>query len=269
MHVYWMEQTGMDIPLDDSWLSFREASRCDGFRFPKRRADWRLGRWTAKGAVASYLSLPAHPEGLAAIEIRPAASGAPEVFIADGPAPVAISLSHRAGRALCVVAPIGACLGCDLEAIESRSNAFIADFFTPEEQQIIARVHGLEQQRRLALLWSAKESALKALHEGLRLDTRTVVVSFEPEARDREEWAPLHVRHGEQGFDGWWQEWGDLVRTIVVDRPPDLPVHLESAPGFLNKAFESHPAMNDSREHSHTANSDGGLRVMVRCRSAG
>ena len=269
MHVYWLEQTGTDIAVANSWLSFREVAWCDGFRFPRRRADWRLGRWTAKRAVASYLGLPDHPQGLAAIEIRPAASGAPEVFIADDRAPVAISLSHRAARALCVVAPIDAGLGCDLEAIEPRSSAFVADYFTPEEQQIIACEPGREQQRRLALLWSAKESALKTLHEGLRLDTRTVIVSFELEARTGEAWAPFHVRYDERVFDGWWREGDNFVRTIIVDPSPDLPVHLESAPGFLNKTFRITGRNERFAAQYISCEFDGGLRTMVRCRRAG
>ena len=75
-------------------------------RFAKRQADWRLGRWTAKNAVAAYLNLPSDPQALTDIEIRPAPSGAPEVFIADQPARVTISLSHRAGVAACAVTPV-------------------------------------------------------------------------------------------------------------------------------------------------------------------
>ena len=84
-------------------------------RFAKRRDDWRLGRWTAKRALAAYLNLPSNPQTLADIEIRPAPSGAPEVFVANKPAAVTISLSHRGGVAACAVAPSGMELGCDLE----------------------------------------------------------------------------------------------------------------------------------------------------------
>ena len=40
-------------------------------RFAKRRADWQLGRWTAKHAVAACLQLPADLPSLASIEVRP------------------------------------------------------------------------------------------------------------------------------------------------------------------------------------------------------
>ena len=101
--VYWLEQTEADVPAENDWLSARESVRLSGLRFAKRRADWRLGRWTAKCAVASFLNLSTDAQGLAQIEIRPASSGAPEVFVANEPAAVAISISHSSGAAACAV----------------------------------------------------------------------------------------------------------------------------------------------------------------------
>ncbi len=170
MEVYWLERTEADLPTDNDWLSASEAASLNGMRFAKRRDDWRLGRWTAKRAVATYLILPSDRQILAGIEIRPMPSGAPEVFIANQPAAVTVSLTHRAGAAACAIASSGVALGCDLEVIEPRSEAFIADYFTAEEQQLIQRMSATERPRLLALLWSGKESALKALRTGLRLE---------------------------------------------------------------------------------------------------
>ena len=46
--VAWLEQSEADLPPHDDWLSVDEALQLDRLRFAKRRADWRLGRWTAK-----------------------------------------------------------------------------------------------------------------------------------------------------------------------------------------------------------------------------
>jgi 4'-phosphopantetheinyl transferase len=92
--VYWLEQTQADVPAENDWLSARESVCLSGLRVAKRRADWRLGRWTAKCAVASFLNLSMDAQDLAQIEIRPASSGAPEIFIANEPAAVAVSISH-------------------------------------------------------------------------------------------------------------------------------------------------------------------------------
>ena len=245
MDVYWLEQTEADLPVENGWLSASEVLRLNGMRFAKRHADWRLGRWTAKRALAVYLNLPSHPQALADIEVRPAPSGAPEVFIANQPAGIAISLSHRAGVAACAIAPSGAELGCDLEIIEPRSDAFIADYFATEEQELIERTSAADRCRLLAMLWSGKESALKALRTGLRLDTRSVTVSpvlplqhEDESAKDPARlfqsscgpngWNPLHVVYeGGQIFHGWWQSTGDLLRTMVASPPPAPPIFLE------------------------------------------
>jgi 4'-phosphopantetheinyl transferase len=250
MEVYWLEQTEADVPRDFDWLSATEAARLNSMRFAKRRADWRLGRWTAKRALAVSLNVPAHPQALAEIEIRPAPSGAPEVFFANKPAPVTVSLSHRAGTAVCAVALSDAALGCDLEVIEPRSNSFVADYFTTEEQALVARAFAGDRSRLCALLWSGKESALKALRAGLRLDTRCVIVSpidalgrQGKEGDERTEdsalavrssgrlnsWRPLHVRYTNgQTFRGWWHHTGNLLRTIVAAPPPAPPILLKN-----------------------------------------
>jgi 4'-phosphopantetheinyl transferase len=224
MDVHWFEQTDADVPADNDWLSEGEAARLLDIRFPKRRAEWRLGRWTAKHAVAAYLN---QLHSLAQMEVRPAPCGAPEVFLAEKPAPVVISLSHRDGLAVCAVAPSGIALGCDLETIEPRSDAFVADYFTAEEQAMVARASVTDRSRIVALLWSAKESALKALRAGLRLDTRCVtatpVDALEPAADDLNGWRPLRVRcTGDQVFPGWWRCTGNFVRTLVT-APASLP----------------------------------------------
>jgi 4'-phosphopantetheinyl transferase len=247
MDVYWLEQAEADVPAGNEWLSASEAARLNAMRFAKRRADWRLGRWTAKRAVAAYLDLPGDLQALADIEICPAVSGAPEVLMANTPAPPTISLSHRDGTALCMIAPFGSALGCDLELIEARSDAFVADYFTTEEQALVAQVCLEDRPRLLALFWSAKESALKALHEGLRQDTRSVRVTLRdaprsgdvsgqepgvdpalPFPQDRDNvWHALQVCYTDgRVFQGWWQQRGPLLRTVVAAPPPLPPIPL-------------------------------------------
>ena len=223
--VSWLEQTVADLPAEDDWLSAGEAVRLSAMRFPKRRADWKLGRWTAKRALAVYLNLPADPRSLAQIEIRPAPGGAPEVFVGDGPAPVTISISHREGHAACAIAGPEAALGCDLEIVEPRSDAFAADYFTAEEQELLAQAYPAERWRLLALLWSAKESALKALRVGLRLDTRSVAVDpFVGHVSGESAWRPLRVNHNGTVLHGWWWQTGNLVRTMVAAPAPAAPL---------------------------------------------
>jgi 4'-phosphopantetheinyl transferase len=225
IEVSWCEQSSADVPDADHWLSAREAERLGGMRFPKRRADWRLGRWTAKLAVSRYLNLAADFGSLASIEIRPAASGAPDVFVEDESAPVSISISHRDGVAACAIASPKAALGCDLEIVEPRSDAFATDYFTAAEQQLVAQVSPADRVQLLALLWSAKESVLKALRVGLRIDTRAVAVDpIVGHLCVGNGWRPLRAEHEGQVFHGWWRQTDKLVRTMVAEPAPASPV---------------------------------------------
>ena len=236
MDVYWLEQTEPDVPPGNEWLGGNETVILEGLHFAKRRADWRLGRWTAKCAVAACLNLRLPPAGMAEIEITARPSGAPQVMLASGPAPVEVSLSHRGGVAMCVVAGRDAAIGCDLEVVEAHSAAFLRDYFTGEEQVEIARTPAGDQPSLVAALWSAKESALKALQEGLRLDTRSASVRLCGWADEVHGWYPLQVdcEHNER-FHGWWQRAGNVVRTVVARPRPAAPIRL---PMVMVKDFQ-------------------------------
>lgn len=248
MNVLWLQQTETQVPEGTEWLSVMEDARLNGLRFPKRRRDWRLGRWTAKRAVAFYLGRPA--TALRNIEVRPTPSGVPEVLVAGELAQFSISLSHRMGVAMVALAPCGGAIGCDLEWIEPHGEAFVADYFTPQEQLVIRRCSACDQDALVALMWSAKESALKALHHGLRLDTRGLVVSFGEDAEteckgarsceqqlshrsdrdgcapDRHGWRDFTVQlDGDLTLHGCWERSGNFVRTLIAHAallPPAL-----------------------------------------------
>ena|SRR5579863_5427778 len=231
MQISWLEQAEAEVPADDVWLSANEKSIFDALRFPKRRADWRLGRWTAKLAVAACLNLPSDLKGLAGIEIRAASSGAPEVFVEGRPGTVSIALSHRNGIALCAVASVEDRFGCDLEFVEPRSSAFFDDYFTNTEKQLIENVNPEQTPELVTLIWSAKESALKALREGLRLDTQCVSVAPSAELQSsnlNERWRSMKVNYaGKRDFSGWWRVEGALVRTIVSTQSLEIPVRIQ------------------------------------------
>ena len=243
--LHWLEQVASEVSPENDWFSAREQAQMAAMRIPKRRADWRLGRWTAKHAAAVYLNLPLNPESLSEIEIRPTEFGAPKVWLAGQLAAISISLSHRHGVAVCAVAQPGTMLGCDLELVEPRSDAFLADYFTPDEQKFVALSPAAERDKVANLFWSAKESALKALGMGLRLDSRSVSVravegfSLPGDRSDRiasmplaaasgaDGWHAIHVDYTSgQVFQGWWQQTGSLLRTTVAYPAPEQPVPL-------------------------------------------
>jgi len=222
--IHWLTQASLDPPLSEGWLTAGEQAALAGLHVAKRRSDWLLGRWTAKRALAPSLGCVSQ---LCRLEVRAAESGAPEVFLDGQAVPVTLSLSHAAGRGLCAVTAAGIALGCDLERIEPRSSAFVSDYFTDDEQRSIAAAPASDRACIVTLLWSAKESALKALREGLRLDTRSVAATL-GEGCGFQGWYPLSVYHGDSGriFCGWWRRNGDCVVTMVAEPAPGPPIRL-------------------------------------------
>jgi 4'-phosphopantetheinyl transferase len=245
--VYWLEQALADVPPDPSWLSRAERDRAAAFRVPKRRQDWLLGRWTAKRALLSVPAIaeptpgdrrtggPDH-EALARAEIRAAASGVPEPFWDGSPLPWSLSLSHSGGRAVSALARAGAALGCDLEEIAPRSPGFLEEAFTGEERERVAA--SAEPDLASALCWSAKESVMKALGEGLRLPLLDFAVEGRPlgGAATRGDfgsplvpgWRPIRVRRLSTAtwFTGFWRRGNGRVVTVVAVPPPGPPIPL-------------------------------------------
>jgi 4'-phosphopantetheinyl transferase len=195
----WLLESLRDVPDTDDWLTTGERVRLAQLRVAKRRADWRLGRWVAKRAVGAALGCD--PARIAVIATE---SGAP-LALRDGvPAPVALSLSHAAGRGLCAVAPPAVAVGCDLEPLTPRSAAFVRDYFTPAEQRRIAC-----DDRLATLFWCAKEAVLKALGDGLRRDPREADVTLAP--RDQR----LIVDCEGRRFDAHWWVADGLLAVIA------------------------------------------------------
>jgi 4'-phosphopantetheinyl transferase len=219
VHLAWA--TRYEVPADEAWLTPEEALVHAALRMPHRVADWRLGRWVAKGAVAAALDQVASARDT--IEVLAAPGGAPVARLL-GPSSevptVSVSLSHSGGTGFAAAAPGAVRLGCDLETIEPRSDAFVSDYFTTDEEVWI-RAGGSLRHTRANLLWSAKESALKALGEGLRMDTRSVEVeALEAPGLDLDTWRALAVATpGGATFPGLWRVRGGRAWTVVAERP--------------------------------------------------
>lgn len=229
--MHWALCRLADVPRNDEWLGSAECAVLATLRYEKRRNDWRLGRWTAKVAMRSALGHGA-PARLGSIEIVAAADGAPEAWIDNRRAAGVVAISHRAGAAVCAASERPVPLGCDVEVVEARSGRFVQDYFTSAEADLVARSGAARRDVVANLVWSAKESTLKALRTGLRRDTRTVEVEVlsNPEG---EGWGTLDVDSGDDGaFSGIWRTAApDLVITVVSRGVWTPRSSFEPAPG--------------------------------------
>lgn len=217
--VGWLTRALADVPRHDRWLSEREHGVLSTLVVPKRRADWRLGRWAAKAAVAAWQGAAAD-----AVEVAAAEDGAPEVLIEGETAQLAVSISHRAGRALAAVGDAPSAIGCDLEALEPRSQAFVREWFGPDERALVRSMVGERQDLAANLLWTAKEAAAKARRAGLRLNIRQATVRPSGLAHSRGSWQCLRVAWDDGRAQlGWWRGDPGWVMAVVSEPASDEP----------------------------------------------
>ncbi|HRW19561.1 MAG TPA: 4'-phosphopantetheinyl transferase superfamily protein [Dermatophilaceae bacterium] len=237
--MHWLAVTEAQVPAGTAWLSPVEAARAAGMRFTKRRSEYRLRRYAGKRAVSAQLRWDLDEGSLAAVEVLNRPGGAPYAVVAGADLGLDISLTDRAGAAVCLVGPAGTMghgtLGVDLEIVEPRSAGFVADYLTASEQVWVREggpVGSIGWDVRANLLWSAKESALKVLRVGLRADTRWVQVQVSTELRP-DGWAPLQVQLVEPGhaasgevFPGWWRRDGAYLLTLAARHTAEPPALL-------------------------------------------
>lgn len=234
----WLTRGEDHLPPGSAWLTEAERGYADRQRFRKRRIEFLIARYTAKTAIARLLGI--EPAGAAAgsaagaaagagaadlarIEIRHEPTGAPYLCVDGQRPPLSMSLTDRAGWAVCLLLEGTSRIGCDLELVEPRSAGFVADWFTPAEREYVAATGQPELVANL--IWSAKESALKVLGTGLRRDTRSVHVTLGELGAG---WQPLTVTTAEgEIFPGWWRRSGAFVLTTAGEQPTAEPTPLD------------------------------------------
>lgn len=248
--IHWLVQRWDDLPPalqkeeTAGLLSATEAEQFSRLTVPKRRSDWLLGRWTAKRLVQSYLWITRDQNiSLDAIAIAVDSNGGPYVEWNgelggegnQGRVAVSLSISHSHGVAFCALTPLDAdqvtqmlvspSLGCDIELIEPRDPSFVQDFFTTAENVAVGNAGG-QRDLFVTATWSAKESVLKALREGLRVDTRAVECEISLLQPWADEWRVFSIHldssreprfAGNADWSGWWRlHSDDYVLTMVV-----------------------------------------------------
>jgi 4'-phosphopantetheinyl transferase len=239
------------IPPDGLLNAAEERQFC-ALRTPKRRRDWLLGRWTAKRllqmTVAQELGEYAPLDSFTIINTP---KGAPRVrYGLLGEIP--LSISHREDRAFCAVAQpdraaprdLFGLLGVDIERIEPRTGSFAEDYFSEAELASVQRAQAWARDVMITAIWSAKESALKALQLGLTVDTRAVICCIDPVRSVPETWTSFEIcydvtrlNHAAPTLKGWWRMMEDYVLTCVssIEMKLVTPAHVERLPAYTER----------------------------------
>jgi len=227
--IKWHSAGMHQVDPSAAWEDTALRSRLAMMKYPKRRSEARLGRWTAKAAVAMAVGLDADDaETLHRIMVRNAPDGAPEVEVDGAHAGLTIAMTDRADWAVCAVVEGPTRVGCDLELVEPRSPAFVGDYFTAHEQALVR--HAANPELSGNLVWSAKESALKVLRTGLRRPAKSVEVHLTD--GDGNGWSALTVHDSDTGrtFPGWWIRYGEFVLTIAASSDSRHPLSFDQPP---------------------------------------
>jgi len=231
--IYWTLVNSHQVP-PEAWqvLSASELARYRAFRFPKRGREWLLGRWAAKALTHSLPAYRQYP--LDQIEIGTMPEGAPYLRLPDRAAEAGyLTISHSGDLAACALATRPELqIGIDLEKIEARPGSFVNDYFTRSEQQLVEQVPEDSRALVTTLVWSVKESMLKALGVGLHWDTRRVEVSGLADSLSGEVdpagWREISIREQPASGRVWmarWRRQEAFVLTLAGYSAAQAPIH--------------------------------------------
>src|SRR5262245_45476038 len=209
--IHWLLQSTSDHPYlahgvaPAGLLSDSEQARLAALKIDKRRRDWLLGRWTAKGLIQSYVE---RQTGLRVpldeLIVGSCPDGAPYLSLGRGSwsahlplnlqsaiCNLQLSISHSGGRAFCALVENGS-IGADIERIEPRDWQFVEDYFSDDEVLQVRQAPAEQYATLITAIWSAKEAALKALRQGLTVDTRSVSCYF-PALETANDWIAFEI----------------------------------------------------------------------------
>lgn len=172
---------------DKQTLSDAEQQELATIASPQRQLGYAASRWLGKQVIASYLLHGVCPHQIQILS-RDAAGHPirPVVAIEDSQKTCKIAISHNNNRVLVAIGKSATCeIGCDLETVRTINSGFQDLWFSSEEQDWIASwpcvglpnmLHSephrpsksnVDRKSIFATaVWSAKESAFKALNQG-------------------------------------------------------------------------------------------------------
>lgn len=232
--VRWLVRSAADYPeifvaqAPANLLAEEEQAKLAMLHVDKRRRDWLLGRLTAKQLLQAVLH---DAEGIVyrpdQIVIDNDPDGAPFAALLDDSAsevvrlPWSLSISHSNGAAYSAVHPT-AIVGADMERIESREWNFVRAYFSQHENDLVERMSCEERDLLVTAIWSGKESVLKVLREGLRLDTRMLTCLFNVNLASTTAWVPYEISlqaglsEPTARWSGWWRLWQNKLPFVLT-----------------------------------------------------
>jgi 4'-phosphopantetheinyl transferase len=160
------EQEEVDLEAAWSTLDLEERARAERFHLARDRTSYVVAHGLLRAAVGHYTNTPP-----SALRFERTADGRPELDRTHSAgSSVRFSLAHTRGLVGCAVTS-GADVGFDVEVPRSPAPMEVAaQYFSSRERAQLESLTPAEQADRFHMLWTLKESYLKALGVGLMRD---------------------------------------------------------------------------------------------------
>ncbi|MSO56499.1 MAG: 4'-phosphopantetheinyl transferase superfamily protein [Acidobacteria bacterium] len=167
VHIWYRATESLDdraVNAAVSVLAADERERYGRFLFARDRRDFAAAHALTRGVLSLYEDVQAvawtfqtTPHGKPFLP--PSRAGSP---------PLAFNLSHTHGLVACAVAR-GVDVGLDVESTDRvvGERAIARQYFTTEEEALIAACAERDRQTRFTELWTLKEAYIKAVGQGL------------------------------------------------------------------------------------------------------
>jgi len=217
-----------DVPGHFDWMHPSEKLFLKSLKFPKRRSDWTLGRFTVKTLLQESI--------LGDLELKdfyilPGEKRAPVLHVPQGVSnarrpsnargtSITVSISHSHQKTFCITSDNHQNIGCDLELIEDRSPNFLKDYFTKKEHSLFEDLWKkyLDSKTYFTLCWSAKEAVMKATRLGMSLHPKKIQLK-NVEIEDAE-WNKIEILNlkTDQNYYGYWKENDGMIYVYLSDQ---------------------------------------------------
>ena len=214
------------IPGLETHLAPAELDYVRGVPTAKRRAEYLLGRYAAKSALAAWL--PAPPASLARLAIRPGAFQQPVVDLPGA----AVTLAHSRDLALAAAHDVGHPLGIDLEHLAPAHLPVLASQLSPADLLPALDGHP-DALARHTLTWVVMEALAKALRCGLTCPVELLAPAAVTAHADHSLGAFRNF--GQYQFAAWFA--GPCACALVCSRRAALAAHVPAIVRFTREAF--------------------------------
>lgn len=154
-------------------LSKDERLRAQRFHFPIHKQKYIAARAALRQILSKYLDMPAQDIVFTYTEHKKPYLSSPH------PLPLQFNLSHSHDIAI-IACTLDYDLGIDIEKVESVYKEDVAKrFFSPQENEALGQLEGVERIQGFYRLWARKEAVIKAIGKGLFIPLQTFSVSIQ------------------------------------------------------------------------------------------